>query len=77
MASRRRRALLRRLGPAILSVIIAPPFGVGGVLLGFYLTGEMQSALAKQERVAKALADMLSPTHGPYPVEFKGLPPIA
>lgn len=69
MASRRRRALLRRFGPAILGVIISPLFGVGGVVLGVYLTGQTQSALAKQERVAKAVADMLTPTHGPYPVE--------
>lgn len=69
MTGRRRRALLRRLGPAILSVIVAPLFGVAGVALGVHLTGQTQSALAKQERVAKAVADMLAPTHGPYPVE--------
>ncbi len=70
MASRRRRALLRRNGPAILSVVIAPLFGLGGVLLGVHLTGEYQSALARQERAAKAVAEMLSPTLGPYPPEL-------
>lgn len=69
MANRRRRAFLRRFGPGILSIVLAPLFGVGGVVLGVYLTGQTQSALAKQERVAKAVADMLSPSHGPYPVE--------
>ncbi len=69
MASRRRRALFRRLGPVILAAVISPLFGLGRVVLGVYLTGQTQSALAKQERTAKAVADMLRPTLGPYPVE--------
>lgn len=69
MASRRRRVLLRRLGPVFLAAVISPLFGLGGVVVGVYLTGQTQSALAKQERTAKAVADMLSPTLGPYPVE--------
>jgi hypothetical protein len=69
MASRRRRVLLRRLGPVFLAAVISTLFGLGGVVPGVYLTGQTQSALAKQERTAKAVADMLSPTLGPYPVE--------